>query len=112
MRKCERKIARVITYFCLFAILIPNFVLAQNGQWINFTSANSGMKGTIAQALAIDKSGNVWIAAYPYVIKFDGNSWMTHEIQHTTGGGITIDRSGNVWVAEVTAGIEEYNGST
>ena len=70
------------------------------------------MLGTIAQELAIDKSGNLWIGAYPYVIKFDGSTWMTHEVSYTTGGGITIDRSGNVWVAELNAGIEEYDGST
>ncbi len=112
MASNKKKTPRVIVYSSLLALIIPTSVLAQNGQWINYTSTNSGMLGTDVQALAIDKSGNVWIGSRQYVDMFDGTKWVSHAIPYIAGGGITIDKNGNVWIAELTNGISQYDGST
>lgn len=72
-----------------------------------YTYKNSALKfgyGNGAQALLIDKSGNIWCGNYKGLFKFNGKKWIHFNTQNSqlTNNHIVdlkLDNEGNIWVS-------------
>lgn len=81
-----------------------SFLNAQNPEWINYTSSNSGLPSNIVRSIAIDVSGIRWIGTDKGLAKFDGTSWTVYKdvipkLLSNDFGVITVDGSGNKWMS-------------
>ena len=110
----------------LVFLLVSLSLHAQNPEWINYNSSNSGLTSDHVSSIAIDGLGNKWIGTYPYytgpnevvgggVAKFDGINWTVY---NTSNSGlpnnyinsIAIDNSGNKWIG-TEGGLAKFDGT-
>lgn len=70
---------------------------------------------SVAQALAIDKSNNIWIATFSSgLAKYDGTSWTTYNRSNSGLPGdyvdtILADSLGNIWIGG--SGLAKFDGT-
>jgi len=103
----------LVLSYCIISISV---LYAQNPEWINYTTSNSGLPDNYILSIAIDGSGNKWIGTYSGgLAKFDGTTWTVYT---TSNSGlpsneilsIAIDGSGNKWIGTY-GGLAEYDGT-
>lgn len=91
----------LVLFYCIISISV---IYAQNPEWRNYTTSNSGLPNNTIQTIAIDDSGNKWIGTNGGgLAKFDGTTWTVYT---TSNSGlpdsiiqsIAIDGSGNKWI--------------
>lgn len=103
-------------------------VLKYNGSsWAQGNVFKDNFNSYGAEAIGVDKNGNVWCGTRIGLYKFDGTNWTFFSMENTQGGlggnyirTIAGDASGNVWVGTtdyvnfqtVGGGLSKYNGST
>ena len=56
-------------FYCTISISV---IYAQNPEWRNYTTSNSGLPNNTIQTIAIDDSGNKWIGTDGGIAKIDG----------------------------------------
>ncbi len=62
--------------------------------------------------LNTDKSGNVWIQSFDYIVKFDGKKWVRFDSTNSPlklVNKIYVDKNGEVWFCTFK-GLIKYNG--
>lgn len=59
-----------------------------------------------------DKKGNIWIATYTGVFRYDGKSFTNITSKVSSAGFISVleDRKGNFWFASLGSGVFHYDG--
>lgn len=76
----------------------------KDGQCISYNMANSGLPSDQHnRKIERDKNGNLWIASFSSMVKFDGTNWITWETGSPLSSfpvisGFDIDSSRIVWV--------------
>jgi ligand-binding sensor domain-containing protein len=89
-------------------ILDPGFVRAE--------TVSSHGPDVITRQIAQDANGDVWLATFSGVIRYDGEVFtnVTHQasLQPTRAFSLLRDRKDNIWIGTLGAGVYRYNGST
>ncbi len=73
----------------VFALVFISFINAypQNSEWIVYNTPNSGLPENKVQALAIDGSGNKWIATYLGLAK---TNWTVYDTSNSGNRILTL----------------------
>lgn len=68
----------------------------------------------ITRNLIQDKKGNIWVAAFDGIFKYDGKSFtnMTSKVSSARFFSVLEDRMGNFWFASVGSGVYYYDGTS
>jgi hypothetical protein len=69
---------------------------------------------SIVRTIKQDRKGNIWIASWGGVFKYDGKSFtnMTDKVSSARFFSVLEDRKGNFWFASVGSGIYYYDGKS
>jgi ligand-binding sensor domain-containing protein len=69
---------------------------------------------SIVRTIKQDRKGNIWIASWEGVFKYDGKSFtnITHKVSSARFFSILEDRKGNFWFASIGSGVYYYNGKS
>lgn len=61
-----------------------------------------------------DRKGNIWIAAFDGVFRYDGQSFtnVTSKVSSARFFSVLEDRKGNLWFASVGSGVYHYDGKS
>jgi ligand-binding sensor domain-containing protein len=89
--------------------------LAQNGVWVNYTKANSGLYSDSIYSIVVDKNHNLWLGTHKGLDQFDGTTWTSYyrDLTKVPSGDINdLNYSFDaLWIAHGT-GLTKYNGTT
>ena len=68
----------------------------------------------ITRAIQQDGNGNIWIATYSGVLKYDGKTFenITNKLAYASFFGILIDKKGDFWFSSVGSGVYFYDGTS
>lgn len=66
----------------------------------------------ITRNIIQDRKGNIWMAAFDGIFKYDGKSFIniTSKVSSARFFSIAEDRKGNFWFGSVGSGVYYYNG--
>lgn len=69
---------------------------------------------TISRNIIQDRKGNIWIAAFDGVFRYDGKSFinMTSEVTSARFFSVLEDRKGNLWFGSIGSGVYYYDGKS
>jgi ligand-binding sensor domain-containing protein len=69
---------------------------------------------TIVRNIIQDRKGNIWIASFRGIFKYDGKSFvnMTSEVSSARFFSILEDRNGNFWFGSIGSGVFYYDGKS
>lgn len=76
-------------------------------------SSSQGPK-SIVRTIKQDRKGNIWIASWEGVFKYDGNSIInvTSKVSSARFFSVLEDRKGNFWFASIGSGVYYYDGNS
>lgn len=76
-------------------------------------SAIPGPK-SIVRTIKQDRKGNIWMASWEGVFKYDGKSFtnVTSKMSSARFFSVLEDRKGNFWFASIGSGVYYYNGTS
>ena len=59
-----------------------------------------------------DRKGNIWIAAYDGIFRYDGKSFtnITSKVSSSHFFSVLEDRKGNLWFGSIGSGVYYYDG--
>ena len=68
----------------------------------------------ITRNIIQDRSGNIWIAAFDGIFRFDGKSFanITSEVSPARFFSVIEDRKGNLWFGSIGSGVYSYDGKS
>ena len=74
----------------------------------------SSVPSNITRTIKQDRNGNIWIAAFDGVFRYDGKSFtnITHNVSSDRFFSILEDRKGNLWFGSIGSGVYYYNGKS
>ncbi|MBD0254382.1 MAG: histidine kinase [Cytophagales bacterium] len=70
--------------------------------------------GGITRTIKQDRKGNIWIASWDGVFRYDGKSFtnITSKVSSARFFSVLEDRKGNFWFSSVGSGVYYYNGKS
>jgi ligand-binding sensor domain-containing protein len=76
-------------------------------------NTNSGPK-TIVRNIIQDRKGNLWIASWEGVFRYDGKSFTNITSKESSARFFSVleDRKGNLWFGSIGSGVYLYDGSS
>ncbi|WP_257659282.1 ligand-binding sensor domain-containing protein [Parapedobacter lycopersici] len=113
-------------YTPVYALLLMSvFFVSCNGQTqTNLPAGNSKPEddvtitshgpSTIVRNIKKDSNGNIWIASWDGVFRYDGKSFngITSEVSSARFFSVLEDRHGNFWFSSVGSGVYYYDGTS
>ena len=74
----------------------------------------STVPNNITRTIKQDSSGNIWIAAFDGVFRYNGKSFthITSKVSTARFFSVLEDRQGNFWFSSVGSGVYYYDGKT
>lgn len=93
---------------CLLVLLVYSTYC--KGQDVVTTHGPNSITRNIIQ----DRKGNMWIASWEGVFRYDGESFtnVTKGVSSARFFSVLEDREGNLWFGSIGAGVYYYNGQT
>lgn len=96
----------------LLAILVLTTLNSCNGQTkdaITSTGPNN-----ITRTIKQDRNGNIWIAAFDGIFRYDGKSFtnITSKVSSARFFSVLEDRKGNLWFGSIGSGVYYYDGKS
>jgi ligand-binding sensor domain-containing protein len=69
---------------------------------------------SIVRTIKQDRKGNIWIASWEGIFKYDGKSFtnITSKVSSARFFSVLEDKKGNFWFASVGSGVYYYNGKS
>lgn len=69
---------------------------------------------SIVRTIKQDRKGNIWIASWEGIFKYDGKSFtnITSKVSSARFFSVLEDRKGNFWLASIGSGVYYYNGKS
>ena len=69
---------------------------------------------TMVRTIKQDRNGNIWLASWGGIIRYDGKSFSTITSKVSGAGFISVleDRKGNFWFSSVGSGVCYYDGKS
>lgn len=79
----------------------------------DYPSAAHGPSG-IVRTVKQDRKGNIWIASWKGVFRYDGKSFsnITAEISTARFFSVLEDKKGNFWLSSIGSGVYYYDGKS
>ncbi|MDR3706654.1 MAG: T9SS type A sorting domain-containing protein [Paludibacteraceae bacterium] len=85
--------------------------------WTNYNKAGGYLPHDMVNGVAVDASGNVWIATYGGLVKYDGTNWTTYT---SSNSGlvdnvlytVAVDKNNCVWVGTEINGVCKFDGTS
>jgi ligand-binding sensor domain-containing protein len=106
--------------FALFLISAFHLSCGQNqkeGKKIIITSEKTGAVTTygpqgITRNIIQDKKGNIWIAAFDGIFRYDGKSFtnITSKVSSARFFSVLEDKKGHLWLGSIGSGVYCYDG--
>ena len=74
--------------------------------------ATSAEPKYIIRNIIQDRNGNIWIAAYDGIFRYDGKSFtnITNKVSSARFFSVLEDRKGNLWFGSIGSGVYYYDG--
>src|SRR5471030_2804482 len=68
----------------------------------------------ITRNIIQDRKGNIWIAAFDGIFKYDGKSFtnITNKVSSARFFSVLEDRKGNLWFGSIGSGVYYYDGKS
>jgi ligand-binding sensor domain-containing protein len=68
----------------------------------------------ITRNIIQDKKGNIWIAAFDGIFRYDGKSFtnITSKVSSARFFSVLEDRKGNLWFGSIGSGVYRYDGKS
>lgn len=68
----------------------------------------------ITRTIIQDRKGNIWIASFGGIFRYDGTSFtnITSKLSPTSFFAVLEDRAGNFWFSSTSSGVYYYNGKS
>src|SRR5476651_697280 len=69
---------------------------------------------TITRNIIQDRKGNIWIAAFDGIFRYDGKSFtnITSKVSSSHFFSVLADRKGNLWFGSIGSGVYCYDGKS
>lgn len=76
--------------------------------------SNSEVPSAITRSMIQDKAGNIWIAAFDGVFKYDGSSFtnVTKGVSDARFFSVLEDSKGMLWFGSIGSGVYSYDGTS
>lgn len=76
--------------------------------------STSGGPNSIVRTIKQDRKGNIWIASWEGIFKYDGRSFtnITSKVSSARFFSVLEDRKGNFWFASIGSGVYYYDGKS
>ena len=113
---------KYIDKYVLFLMLIFCTSCAQNqseGKKIIINSENKGVITSygpkwITRNIIQDRKGNIWIAAFDGIFRYDGKSFtnITSKVSSARFFSVLEDSKGNLWFGSIGSGVYYYDGKS
>jgi ligand-binding sensor domain-containing protein len=113
---------KFVKLFALFLMVVFCSSCGQNqrkGQEIIINSENKGVISShgpkwITRNIIQDRKGNIWIAAFDGIFRYDGKSFIniTSKVTSARFFSILEDRKGNFWLGSIGSGVYYYDGKS
>jgi ligand-binding sensor domain-containing protein len=107
-------------HICTFLLMVVFCSSCQRkGQKIIINSENRGVITSygpkwITRNVIQDRKGNIWIAAFDGIFRYDGKSFINITSRVTSARFFSIleDRKGNFWLGSIGSGVYYYDGKS
>jgi ligand-binding sensor domain-containing protein len=68
----------------------------------------------ITRTIIQDRSGNIWLAAFDGIFRYDGKSFtnVTSKVSSARFFSVLQDRKGNLWFGSIGSGVYHYDGTS
>jgi ligand-binding sensor domain-containing protein len=114
---------KYIPIFTLFLMLVfCTYCKGQNKSDLTKDTTKSEIKDiisshgpkSITRTIKQDRNGNIWIAAFDGVFRYDGKSFfnITSKISSARFFSVLEDRKGNLWFGSIGSGVYYYDGKS
>jgi ligand-binding sensor domain-containing protein len=97
---------KCVVLYALFVTLV--FYAPCSGQSTNYGPA------TMVRNVEKDRNGNIWLAAWKDIIRYDGKTFINITSEASSGNywSVLEDRKGNFWFGTIGSGVYYYDGKT
>lgn len=87
---------------------------SQTNQVNNHSEIVSHGPTSITRNIIQDRKGNIWMASWQGVFKYDGRSFInvTNKVSSARFFSVIEDKKGNFWFSSVGSGVYHYNGKS
>jgi len=109
----------VYIFFLMFIFCTSCRQNQAKGKIIIITSKNKGIitpggPKSITRNIIQDKKGNIWIASFDGIFRYDGKSFINITIKVTSVRFFCVleDRKGNLWFGSIGEGVYCYDGKS
>jgi ligand-binding sensor domain-containing protein len=111
-------------YLHMYALLLTAVVNTVNGQDQSAIKTDSNPETIVVsgsggpqkttRSIIQDKSGNIWIAAFDGIFKYDGRAFthITDKVSSARFYAVLEDRKGFFWFASANSGVYYYDGKS
>ena len=108
--------------YALFLLFVFHTSCGQNQTEVKKNIINLETKGVITshgpgslvRKIVQDRKGNIWMASWEGIIRYDGKSFtnITSKVSSARFFSVLEDRKGNFWFATVGSGVYYYDGKS
>ncbi|WP_020528763.1 ligand-binding sensor domain-containing protein [Flexithrix dorotheae] len=109
------KVKKNIQAYILFWIFVPcTLCEAQNTTELTREVITDYGPNSITRTIEQDRNGNLWIATFQGVFRYDGKSFtnITNEVSSARFFSVLEDSKGNLWFGSIGSGVYCYNGKS
>jgi ligand-binding sensor domain-containing protein len=113
---------KYVLIYTLLLMLVFHTSCGQNqteGKKVIVNSENKGVITShgpkwVTRKIIQDRKGNIWIAAFDGIFRYDGKSFtnITSKVTSARFFSVLEDREGNFWFASVGSGVYYYDGQS
>lgn len=96
-------------------VLMVAFCTSGNAQYkTELPKDASAGPNSITRNIIQDRKGNIWMAAFDGVFKYDGKSFtnVTSNVSSARFFSVLEDRKGNLWFGTIGSGVYRYDGKS
>jgi ligand-binding sensor domain-containing protein len=118
----KQKIVKYVHLYTLLLVLVFCTSCAQNQPGEEKIIVNSQNKGIVSshgpqwitRNVIQDRKGNIWIAAFDGIFRYDGKSFtnITSKVTSARFFSLLEDKKGNFWFGSTHSGVYEYDGKS
>jgi ligand-binding sensor domain-containing protein len=112
------KMTKPVHITVLFMLILSTFCEGQGLPKVTDSEKKeliaSNVPKTITRNFIEDSKGNIWVAAFDGIFRYDGHSFtnITSKVSSAHFFDVLEDRKGNFWFASVGSGVFYYDGKT
>jgi ligand-binding sensor domain-containing protein len=112
----------LVKLFTLFLISVCHCSCGQNQTTVKEDTIKSDTKdvitsygpGNIVRTVIQDRKGNIWMASWDGIIRYDGKSFtnITSKVTSARFFSVLEDRKGDLWFGSIGSGVYYYDGKS